>query len=66
MPEPYEGTCKTCKSIVAHKVQDVLTGYGHCTKHIAYQLKTPNDAAIIEGTPIVWHGCTCVLGELKE
>lgn len=66
MPEPYTGTCKNCRFVVAHQLQGVDTGYGHCTKHRAYQLKTENDTAEIEGTPIVWHGCTCTIGEPAE
>lgn len=62
----YEGTCKTCQFVVPHELQGVETGYGHCTKHVAYQLKTTDDTAVIEGTPIVWHACTCPLGEPKE
>lgn len=63
---PYEGTCKNYAFVVAHELQGVPTGYGHCTKHHSYQLKTPDDAAVIEGTPIVWHECTCPIGEPAE
>jgi len=65
MPE-YEGTCKNCKYVVAHLINGEPTGYGHCTLHLAAQLKTVDDSAVIEGTPIVWHGCTCKLGEPIE
>jgi len=62
----YEGTCKVCKFVVAHELQGVKTGYGHCTKLGSMALKSIDDRARIEGTPIVWHECTCPYGELKE
>ena len=63
---PYEGTCKTCRFVVPHELQGIPTGYGYCTKHHSVQLKTPDDAAVIDGTAIVLHGCTCSLGEPQE
>ena len=66
MAEPYAGTCKDCKFVVAHSIRGDLTGYGHCTKHLAYQLKTVENGARIQNTPIVWHECSCPIGETKE
>ena len=43
MAEPYEGTCQTCAFVVAHELQGTPTGYGHCTNHVAYQLKKQDD-----------------------
>lgn len=62
----YEGTCKTCRFVIPHELQGTPTGYGQCTKHHAIQLKTPDDSAWIQGTPIVWHECTCPIGEPQE
>lgn len=58
-------TCETCKHVSAHYLDAQLTGYGYCTKHIAYQLKTEADEVEIGGTPIVWKDCSCEFWEAR-
>ena len=62
----YGDKCKNCVFWTAHLygVEEAPTGYGSCSKHLAVQLKTVDDSALIATSPITWYKDTCVLGEL--